>query len=247
MTSRYHLTVDQLPLSARARLVVDSLVQEARAAIHSGDEQEHRFLLCNSDNETVLVLRPDEFDGTNQDAKERFVADIRRQAQTMEADMVIMLCEGWQRPQGVSEEEYAALKKRHGKTENIPGVEETLIVRIETTATVLGASAHITGKGSTRRCAPVLFFEMSAAEIEREKAAIFSQLVPSQEQIAIMTDTLARAEKLFVMQGINPHRKIFRRSLLENMELMLWTVPGYRMPDDRLEAAVKAVIRMPGL
>lgn len=240
--NRYHLTVDQLPLPERARLLVEAIVQDARAVIHSGDEVDQRFLLCNSEHEKILTIKGDFTD--NQGSKERFVADIRRQAHTMEADMVIMLTEGWQPAQELTDEEWSALKKRHGSIANMPGAVETLLIRVETADVSLASMAQITGKGSMRRSTPSLFARMNDEEREVEQVGIFSQLLPTPEQVSIVQDTLARAEKLFIANGLNPHKKIFRFTPLESMELLLWTVPGFRLPDDRLEVAVKAAAHL---
>lgn len=250
MSSPYQLTVNDLPLPERARKVLDVLVQEARARIAGGDEQEQRILVCNSEHEKALFVPCDvhALHDDSQRAKTMLAADVRRQAVTMEADMVIMLAEGWQPPENVTVDEWSALKAQYGSIAAMPGAKETLVVRVETPQGVFAAVPVISGKGSTRRVAPALFAQMDAAHLEREKQATFSQLLPTPEQVAIVNETLGRAERIFLAHGINPHKQVSRFTLLGSLELMLWSMPGYRPADSALETVIRGLAQeVPGL
>lgn len=238
MALKGDLRQDQLALPDHAKTILGMITMEAQLAISQGKERPIVIHVISPDHVSVFGVNSD--DELEQEEKDAFVGLVRQEAAKSNADLVVMLSEGW-RPakKATTLEEAEAIRKesqRNGGLANSPDAIEVLIVYLESPTHAFMATADITGQGITRRHAELRYTVVpkESQQFALLDIATFSRLLPSAERKAEVKACLDKAAKLYTARGLDPHAKIGHLSAMESLEKMMWQTTDGVLDDTRL-------------
>jgi hypothetical protein len=188
---------EQVPIPPHVKAIAESIAMTARTEICQGREVAPQIFVLNTAK--GLMTQPTMRMGDPED-RDLMAQETRLLADEMDADAVILLSEAWAQ-QVNTPAKMAALRAQYGgRIANMPGLQEILLLTVETADQYWQGKAPITGAGLDRRCGDVQY----AHELAGQEHGRFTHFLASPADKAQLATTLAKVRAILDAKGFNP-------------------------------------------